>query len=226
MLTEAGSDLWIAEAPLRYLGFEVGRRMAVIRLADGGLWVHSPVTLSEDLRGELNKLGEVRFIVPASDLHGHLYMEQYVRAYPAARLMAAPGLARKRTDLDFDADLSSDSQPEWSGDLAQTTFEGHLRRTELKFLHRKTRTLITGDLCLVSSSWPWVRRLFVFGPWMRARLGPPIEFRLAVRDRKAARQSIARILQWDFDRILPGHGEIIDAGGKQAFADGFAWLMR
>jgi glyoxylase-like metal-dependent hydrolase (beta-lactamase superfamily II) len=53
-------------------------------------------------------------------------------------------------------------------------------------------------------------------------------FRLAIGDREAARRSLARILEWDFDRIfpghgedavLPGHGETVDAGGRRAFED-------
>ena len=50
--------------------------MAVIRLADGGLLIHSPARLSSELRAALDRLGEVRFVVPTSELHGHLYMEQ------------------------------------------------------------------------------------------------------------------------------------------------------
>jgi len=47
---------------------------------------------------------------------------------------------------------------------------------------------------------------------MRRRLGPTVAFRLGIRDREAARRSVRRILEWDFDRILPGHGEIVEAG--------------
>jgi hypothetical protein len=36
---------------------------------------------------------------------------------------------------------------------------------------------------------------------------------------------VKRILEWDFDRILPGHGEIVDSGGKAAFEQGLAWLL-
>ena len=41
-LSEIAPELWIAEQPLRYLGFEVGRRMTVVRLTGGGLLIHSP----------------------------------------------------------------------------------------------------------------------------------------------------------------------------------------
>lgn len=231
MLHEIAPDLWVAEQPLRYLGFEMGRRMAVIRLAGGELLVHSPVSLSDGLRDELAGLGGVRFVVPASILHGHLYMEQYRDAYPQAKLFGAPGLERKRPDLRFDGMLGGSPEPEWSDELDQRRFEGHRVAgrvlNEVEFLHRKTRTLISGDLCFnIGPEWPLKTRLLAWGPRMRRRLGPTVAFRLGIRDREAARRSVERILEWDFDRILPGHGEIVETGGKDAFRRDFAWLLR
>src|SRR6266566_8585723 len=123
-LREAAPDLWVIEAPLRYLGFEMGRRTAVIRLASGDLLVHSPAPLTEELRAALAQLGEVRFVVPASMLHGHLYMEQYRHAYPEVKLFAVAGLDRKRRDLRFDRQLAGAPEPEWAEDVDQAPFEG------------------------------------------------------------------------------------------------------
>ncbi len=224
-LSEIAPDLWIAEQPLRYLGFEAGRRMAVIRLADGGLLIHSPARLSSELRAALDQLGEVRFVVPASELHGHLYMEQYRDAYPHVKLFAAPGLDRKRRDLRFDSLLSGVPEPEWRGELDQMAFEGWRRLNEIEFFHPKTRTLITGDLCC--NFGPLITRLVAQGR-MRQRLGPPTECRMLgiLRDRQAVRRSLLRILDWDFERILPGHGEIVYTGGREAFEKGFTRLLR
>ena len=231
MLREIAPDLWIAEQPLRYLGFEMGRRMAVIRLTGGDLLVHSPVELNTRLRRELDRLGELRFVVPASILHGHLYIEQYREVYPQARLFGVPGLERKRPDLHFDGILGDSPEPDWSDVLDQKRFEGHRVAgrvlNEVEFLHAKTRTLITGDLCFnIGPDWPLKTRLLAWGPRMRRRLGPTVAFRLGIRDREAARRSVERILEWDFDRVLPGHGEIVEAGGKDAFRRDFAWLLR
>jgi hypothetical protein len=231
MLRKIASELWVAEEPLRYLGFQMGRRMAVVRLTGGGLFVHSPVRLSDRLREELAKLGDVRFVVPASILHGHLYMEQYREAYPQARLFGVPGLERKRPDLRFDGILADSPEPAWSEGLDQRRFEGHCVAgrvlNEVEFLHRPTRTLITGDLCFnIGPEWPLKTRLLAWGPRMRRRLGPTVAFRLGIRDRAAARRSVERILEWDFDRILPGHGEIVETGGKAKFKEDLAWLLR
>jgi hypothetical protein len=64
-LTELGSGLWVVQVPLRFLGLQLGRNMAVVRLRDGGLLVHSPAPLSDELRSALDDLGSVRFVVPA-----------------------------------------------------------------------------------------------------------------------------------------------------------------
>lgn len=55
----------------------------------------------------------------------------------------------------------------------------------------------------------------VNGMWRR--FGPSRLIRLlAVSDRRALGRSIERILEWDFERILPGHGEVVEKGAKEA----------
>jgi glyoxylase-like metal-dependent hydrolase (beta-lactamase superfamily II) len=223
--------IWVYEEPLSFRGFEMGRRMTVIRLGDGALLVHSPAALSAGLREELDRLGEVRFVVPASILHGHLYMEHYREAYPGARLYTVPGLESKRPELDFDGELRGSPEPEWSADLDQKRFEGHRLGArvlnEVEFFHRGSRTLITGDLCFnVGRDLPLKTRLLAWGPRMRPRLGPTVAFRLGIRDREAARASVLAMLEWDFDRLIPGHGEIVESGAKAALEDGLAWLLK
>jgi hypothetical protein len=218
-------DLWVVETPLRFRGVEVGRRMTVVRLANGGLLVHSPAPLSAELREALAQLGEVRFVVPASSLHGHLFMEQYRAAYPAAELFSAPGLDRKRRDLAFDGLLGSTPDPRWSEDLDQAPLLGHRFVTEIAFLHRPSRTLIVGDLCFtIGESAPAAMRSLARATGIYGRPRPTPMFRWGLRNRAAARRSVDRILSWDFDRIIVGHGELLETGGQSAFSDAYAWL--
>lgn len=224
-LRPVGPGLWIAEAPLRVLGVEAGRRMAVVRLSDGGLFVHSPAELDERLRAELDALGEVRFVVPASAIHGHLFMEQYRAAYPPAELLAAPFLAGRRPDLAFDGLLGGTPDPRWADDIDQAPFLGNRLVEEIVFFHRPSRSLILGDLWWdVGDGAPFPTRLWTRGPRMRRALGPTPAFRLSTRNKRAARRSIDGILEWDFDRIVTGHGEIVETGGREALREAFAWL--
>ena len=58
-------DLWVVARPFRLpvVRAEVGTRMTIVRLADGGLFLHSPIQLDQGLQLAIDRLGEVRAIV-------------------------------------------------------------------------------------------------------------------------------------------------------------------
>lgn len=226
-LREIGAGLWVHEAPLRFAGVQAGRIMNVVQLAGGGLFVHSPARLDDALRAGLDALGAVRFVAAPSRLHGHMWMEQYRDAYSGVELLAGPGLRRRRKDLDFDADLGATPDPRWADDLDQVLFEGNPLLPEVEFLHRASRTLIAGDLAIhFDASAPRATRLLARSGLMYRRLRPTPVFRLTTRKRGAARAGIERILEWDFDRVIPGHGSIVETGGREALRREWSRLLR
>jgi hypothetical protein len=199
--------------------------MTVVRLRSGDWLLHSPTVLTAELREALAELGEVRFVVPASSIHGHLFMEQYRAAYPACELFSAPGLDRKRRDLTFDALLGSAPDPRWSDELDQAAVLGHRFVTEIVFLHRASRTLIIGDLCFaIGESAPAPMRAVSRAMRRYKRVSPTPMFRLGLRNKRAARRSLDRILDWDFDRVIVGHGDVLERGGRDALRKAYAWL--
>jgi uncharacterized protein DUF4336 len=227
MLEPLAPNLWVAEAPLRWLGVELGRRMTVIRLSGGELLVHSPAPLTAELRDALGEVGEVRFVVPASRFHGHLYMEQYRAAYSNVELFAAPGLERRRRDLSFDGYLGDDPDPRWREDVDQVAFLGSRFLTEIVFLHRPSGSLILGDLCMnLGPDRPLLSRAYVRLDGVAGRFAMPRTIRLTARNRDGARQAVQRMLEWDFDRVVTGHGDVLETGGHQAFHDALEWLLR
>jgi hypothetical protein len=40
-------------------------------------------------------------------------------------------------------------------------------------------------------------------------------FRMAIKDRAAFQQSVKTLASWDFNRIIVGHGEVIEADGHR-----------
>src|SRR5499427_10040889 len=107
-------SLWVIDRPftLPYVGAEIGTRMTCIRLADGRLFLHSPVKLDPVLRNSLDALGEVRAIVAPNKLH-HLFLAEYTRSYPRAAVYVAPNLLTKRRDLHFTDELGDEPRTEW-----------------------------------------------------------------------------------------------------------------
>jgi hypothetical protein len=144
-------------------------------------------------------------------------MEQYRAAYPGVELLAGPGLRKRRKDVDFDADLSERPDARWGDVLDQAPFRGNRLLPEIEFLHRPSRTLILADLAMNLGESPSraTRALIRLGG-MRGRLRATPVFRLTTRDRAAAGRDLQRILAWDFDRVIPGHGAVWESGGKEA----------
>ena len=64
-LQQRDSNLWTADGqvdvgmPSFLRKYDFSTRMTVIRLPDGGLFLHSPIRLSDGLRAELDALGTV-----------------------------------------------------------------------------------------------------------------------------------------------------------------------
>jgi hypothetical protein len=52
---------------------------------------------------------------------------------------------------------------------------------------------------------------------------PPC-FRFGLSNKRAARRALDEILAWNFDRIIVGHGKIVETGGREALAQGYVWL--
>ena len=225
MLIQLAPQLWTVERPQRFYGLEVGTRMTVIRLADGSLLLHSPVSLDAELCRELDALGRVRYAVAPNRVH-HLYAGDVARAYPGARLWVGPGLERKRPDLAIAGILGDEAPPEWRGQVDQVFFRGRPFENEVAFLHRASRTLLLCDLAFNFGprAHPVTRLLMrLIGSY--GRLGPSRLDPLLIRDRRAARASLERILAWDFDRIVVAHGDVLETGGPEALRAGYAWLL-
>jgi hypothetical protein len=61
MLQPIAANLWHAVHHFTAAGLPVTSRMTVVRLADGRLWLHSPVPIDAAMRVQLAALGPVAF---------------------------------------------------------------------------------------------------------------------------------------------------------------------
>jgi len=226
-LRNLAPDLWVAERPLPLVIGDIGTRMTVLRLADGGLFLHSPVRLDGETRRALDAVGTVRAVVAPSKVH-HFFVGDYIAAYPAARIYSAPGLAEKRKDLRFSGVLGDEAPAEWHGEIEQHVFRGAPLMNEVVFFHAATRTLLLTDLAFNVPPHPIASpraRLFYRLVGAAGRFGPHRIVRFGVRDRAAARASVQTILEWSFDRVIVTHGDVLDTGGHARFATAFAFVL-
>ena len=222
-LTPLAENLWTLARPLRFLGLETGTRMSVVRLADGGLFVHSPVSLDPPTRKAIDALGPVRALVAPSLFH-HLYVGEWTDAYPDAVACACPRLASKRADLRFHRELGDEPEPEWRGELDQVLFSARSLENEVVFFHRATRTLLCVDLLFNLATHPSPLTRVVARLLGNREPGSTWLERLIIRDRAAARAQVDRMLAWDIERIVLSHGDGVERDGREVLRRAYAWL--
>jgi hypothetical protein len=227
MLKEFGPSLFVAEGPtVSFFGFPYPTRMAVARLADGSAWVWSPIALSAEIERGIDAIGPVGHIVSPNKIH-HLFLPEWTRRWPTARLHAPPGLARRRPDLHFDAALGDEPDPAWRDEIDQVVFRGSFALQEVVFFHRPSRAAIIGDLVQrLDPSWAtgWKGVLMRLDGLVGEQGSTPREWRASFLRRASARAARAQVLAWAPDRLVIAHGTCARENATPILARALAWM--
>jgi hypothetical protein len=227
-LAHFAGDLWLARGPsVRFFGVPLPTRAIVARLADGSVWINSPVETSEEVNREITSIGPVHYLIAPNGYHVWR-LEGAQARYPGAQFWVPPKLPKAFRSLNVAGVLGDDAPAAWSSDFEQLVFRGNPFIEEVVFFHAKTRTVIVGDLI---QNYP-TKQLGFFGAAL-ARLenvldgGVPRDIALSFNFGKhAARQSLERLLSWDFDRLIVAHGRCIERDAKPFVIEAFRWLQR
>ena len=208
-------DLFVVEAPQRFLGLELGTRMTVLNL-DGDLLLHSPVPLDPSI---LEAHGRPRWVLAPNRLH-HLHVGPWLDR--GLEGWGAPGLPAKRPDLAL-AEVTDRATP-WGDAVELLPTRSLPLVSEVALHHRPSRTLVLTDLVFhLPSSAPWLTRAAMRAAWGYPGCRSTLLERLFMR-RDRARTELRTLLALDFDRLVMAHGEVIDTGGKDALRSAYAWL--
>jgi hypothetical protein len=227
MLEEIGPSLYVADGPVvSFYGFPYPTRMAVVRLSDGSAWVWSPVALSDELFNSVEAIGPVRHIVSPNKIH-HLFLAEWGERWPEARVYAPPGLAQKRPDLRFDAELGDDPDPAWKADIDQVIFRGSLAMEEVAFFHHASRTAIICDLIQrhpEATMTGWKGMLMRLDGLVGEHGSTPREWRASFLRRGKARVAREKVLGWKPERLLIAHGECAQTGATSIIDKALGWM--
>ena len=227
MLQEFGPSLYSSDGPtVPFFGFPYPTRMAIAKLADGGLWVWSPIAVSDELAEAVEALGPVRHIVSPNKIH-HLFLAEWIERWPDARVYSAPGLARRKPDIRFDAELGDEPDPAWAADIDQVIFRGSLAMEEVVFFHRESNTAIVCDLIQrhpESAMTGFKGMLMRLDGLVGEKGSTPREWRASFLKRKPARAARDKVLSWKPERLLIAHGECVQNGATGVIKDALAWI--
>ena len=154
VLKPVAAHLWIVDGGVIHMAMGIAKipfstRMTVARLADGSLWLHSPIAPDDSLCAALEALGDIRHLVSPNFIH-YAHIAAWQARYPQATAWASPGVreraATQNIPVRFDADLQDEAPPAWRAEISQHIFQGSRVMREVVFFHHSSRTLILTDL--------------------------------------------------------------------------------
>lgn len=237
---------------LRFGRVKIGGRGTAVRLASGTTAIFSPVALTNTVRREVEQLGPTKYLV-ALDQEHHIFLEDWHKAFPDAKVIAPETLPAYRDKQGyfpipdanwklFEAGASKEGRlsvdPEFDAEFDFTYVDGHANK-EVVFNHRKSGTLIEGDLLFnlpateqfsksgIDPKTGLFTRLFT---WLNSTEGEALAQRRVIwhgiaQDKPAFNREVSRIAGWKFDRIVPCHGDVVESGGKGIFEKVMKWHL-
>ncbi|MCJ1248737.1 hypothetical protein MMC30_005956 [Trapelia coarctata] len=236
----------------RYGKFKVGGRGTIVRLQNNSLAVFSPIALTPDVRTHLEELGNNVQYISALDYEHHIFISEWAKAFPNAKILGVEGLPEKRESSKETAGNKFDHvwtrgnkddfrvDPDFDRDFEYEYVGSHANK-ELVFYYKPDKTLIEADLMFnLPATEQYSRtkegaeqgvltKLFVgfmntqgAAKWQKRF----IWYAPSAKDRKGFNQSIKRINSWDFQRIIPCHGDVIENNAKGIFQTVFDWHIK
>jgi glyoxylase-like metal-dependent hydrolase (beta-lactamase superfamily II) len=185
--------------------------------------------------------GKIKYIA-ALNIEHHLNLTQWKATFPSAEIIAPEGLWEKRQtvpefkDTPFSHIFRADNAAprvsvEFENEFAVEYVHGHQSK-ELVFLHKPSKTVIEADLVLnlpateqysrtgESATSGLLNKLLkpLASTEMSAYWQKKFVWHVsAMADRKGFSASAQRIMAWEFDRIIPCHGDVIEHDAHQVF---------
>ncbi|KAI0360384.1 hypothetical protein OH77DRAFT_1418301 [Trametes cingulata] len=235
VIREVAPDVWTFSRPFTLLGiFPVGGRSTAIKLAAGGVWIFASTPLTEETRAKLAELGDVKYIVAGNVVH-HLFLKQYKDAYPQAKTIGPEDLNQKKAveGWQLDAVFSSkspDTKHGFEDEIEHCYFSGYGNK-DVAFYHKASKTVVAADLLmnnppteqyskstqsprsmLLGSMTPygWQFRWFL---WLKEK------------DKAAMIRDARKVYEWDFDRYIPCHGDVIETNARGAWKAAWAHYL-
>lgn len=210
--------VWVLAYPLKVMGVDLRRNVTILRLTSGKLVIHSTAPFTPEDVAAITALGEPGWLVDTLLRHD-TFARDGRAAFPDLPYLAPEGFSR---ELDFPTGSLLPAPEEWAGELEVIRVAGAPLMEEHVFFHPASRTLIVADLIFSftgdQSLWAelLLKAVSVGG---RHSLAMTRLFKMSVQDEAAFDASIAEILTRDFDRIIVGHGDIVETNGRALLED-------
>ncbi|KAI9894554.1 MAG: hypothetical protein M1814_001908 [Vezdaea aestivalis] len=238
-------------APFTRFGLiKVGGRGTLVRMTNGQVAVFSPTALTPEAKTAVTELGGKVGYIAALDFEHHIFLGPWAAEYPSAKVLGPEGLAEKRAEQKNEnvpfahIFTEQNKRTEKVGGAFDEDFEyeyvgGHANK-ELVFLYKPDKTLIQADMLFnlpateqysktgIPADAGIFTKLFSFfnrtSPqgqvWQQRFL-----WNVCAKDKPSFADSCKRIASWNFEKMIPCHGDVIETGSSEVFKRMFAWHL-
>ncbi|KIJ27073.1 hypothetical protein M422DRAFT_236237 [Sphaerobolus stellatus SS14] len=233
VIRQVTQDVWTFSRPFARSGIiPFGGRSTAIRLRDGNVWVLASTALDDATKKKIDELGVVKYIIGPDALH-YLFLGDFKKAYPEAKVIGVEPLMTKKGCPKLDGAYGVDPPETKYGfeDEIQACYFSAFRNKDVAFNHIASKSLIEADLLLnlpateqyskvqkkpllfslKLSPFSWLHQKFV---WF---VGENVE---------TMKQDIQTVASWDFERIIPCHGDTIEEKAKEAWRSAYAAYLK
>jgi hypothetical protein len=223
LTTVVADRIWSLERPVWFSGARLRARTTVVRLDDGSLLLHTPAPPTDALAEELRALGPVRWLVVPNCWH-HLGAPAAAARFREAKLVGPASALRRNGLLRFDLDLHDGQFGKLVPEFDALPLAGVPFWDETVLYHRPTQTLLGADIVCsagINDHFTWRFGARITGCYERVRVPP--DARKKLDDKAAAARSLHAMLQRPAERLIIGHGDIIEQGCRDQLAH--AWRL-
>ncbi|KII86987.1 hypothetical protein PLICRDRAFT_177695 [Plicaturopsis crispa FD-325 SS-3] len=230
VIREVTKDVWTFSRPFTRFGvIPFGGRSTAVKLKDGSVWVLASTPLTDETKSTIDALGPVKYICGADAVH-YLFISAFAKAYPDAKVVGVAEALNRTEDksLKFDGAWGRDPDGTKYGfedDIQHVYFSGY-KNKDVAFFHPASKTLIQADLIFnmpckeqyskskESGSIPVVSAFFGLHPfsWLHQKFTKGL-----VEDSASVKRDAKIVAGWDFERIIPCHGDVIEKDGNKAW---------
>ncbi len=216
LMKPIAENLWLLTYPLRLFGADLRRNVTIVRLTSGKLVIHSTGPFTRKDAAAISALGEPAWLVEAMLSHD-TFSQEGRDLFPGIPFLAPEGFSKR---VKFPVEPLLPAPFAWGEEFQALEILGNDTYREHVFFHPSSGTLIVADLVFNFGSHEpvWTELMLKVAVGTEHHPGMSRPFRGTIDDEAAFRRSMDEMLEWDFDRVIVGHGDVIESGGHQKVA--------
>lgn len=211
------------------------------------------MALTEETKAKVTEFGGNLGYIVALDFEHHIFISEWAKQYPNAKIIGPEGLPEKRAKQTNDPKINDDKfavifkkegkrdvkiSEEFDADFDYEYVDGHANK-EIVFNYKPDKVLIEADLMfnlpateqyskVPESQRPGglLDKLFqgAQSTYGEAKWAKRFNWYLA-KDRASMNDSLKVIDKWDFTTLIPCHGDVLEGNGKEMFKKVFQWNL-